>query len=39
MMWLMAAELSAPQLWHTKRMGERTISGVTSKEYFVPQAH
>ena len=39
MMWLMAAELSAPQLWHTKRMGERTISGMTSKEYFVPQAH
>ncbi len=36
---LTSAELSAPQFWQTKRMGELAISGVTSKEYFEPQGH
>jgi hypothetical protein len=39
MSWLTTAELSAPQFWQTKRMGEAAISGVTSNEYFVPQGH
>ncbi len=39
MRWLTDAELSAPQLWQTRRTGDFTISGVTSKAYLAPQAH
>ena len=39
MIWLTSAELSTLQFWQTKRMGEFAISGVTSKEYFVPHGH
>lgn len=37
--WLSISELSRPQFWQTKRIGEAAISGVTSNEYFVPQLH
>jgi hypothetical protein len=35
--WFTRSELSAPQLWQTKRTGRRTMSGLVSKPYFIPQ--
>ena len=37
--WFTSSELSWPQAWQTKRIGELAISGVTSKAYFAPQLH
>jgi len=39
MSWFTIAELSAPQLVHTKLMGDCAISGVMSNEYLSPQEH
>ena len=39
MSWLTCSEMSSPQVWQLSRTGDRAISGVTSKEYLVPQLH